>query len=186
MAPTSEWGLFEWGEAEWGSGEDDAVVVIDLALDCLIPVESTGFFAIQPLDTPIPVDSTGVKPLSIDMLIPIDSVGLETLNRLDAIPIDALLGGIPLTQYAAIPIDSTGLDPNKLLLIWSVRQPLDTPFSIRWRVVQRGLIAKLQLRWTIRQHIMPFTLRWNVVPDILSPLISIDVQKPFGSITKTP
>ena len=156
-----------------------------LVLDASIPVESEGLDQLT-RDESIPVESIETVVLRRDEKTPVESEGLDQLNRDESIPIDALLGGVPRTQDAAIPIDSTGVEPNRLLLIWSVRQPLNTPFTLRWNVVQRGLIAQLQLRWTVRQNIVPFTLRWNVVPNLLTPLIENDVQKPFGVITKTP
>lgn len=161
---SSEWGIFEWGLGEWGSGESDTV---DFARDESIPVESG-------------------KRLIRSETIPYENSGAKTVTRDEDIPIDSIAGGTRINRNEEIPIESDGVDPNKLLLIWSVRVKLDTPFQLMWNVVAAGLAQSLVLQWNVRQTMPPLTLRWNVIPDLLNPLITNDIQLPVGIITKTP
>lgn len=164
---TSEWGLFEWGEAEWGSGESGAPPGTDIEHDETIPVDAT---MVLNRDESIPWENDGAETVTVDVSIPIDNTA----------------GGTRIERDEEIPIDVTGEDPNRLLLIWSVKVRLDTPFQLSWNVVAAGLNQSLTLQWNVRQTMPPLTLRWNVIPDILNPLINNDIQMPVGIVTITP
>jgi len=164
MATSTEWGAFEWGAGEWGSSATDSG---GFSRDETIPVESGKLLIRTEI---LPVENSGAKTVTLDVDIPIDSIA----------------GGTRVNRDEAIPVESDGVDPNKLLLIWSVRVKLDVPFQLMWNVVAAGLAQSLVLQWNVRQTMPPLTLRWNVIPDLLNPLINNDVQMPVGIITKTP
>lgn len=93
---------------------------------------------------------------------------LQALARLESSPVEWTSPTKFVTRDDRIPVEWTGGAPNTLLLIWRVLNKYSTTLTLQWAIVSGALNQSLLLQWNVKAPLLPLTLRWNVLPAIIS------------------
>ncbi len=141
-----------------------------------VPVEWTGGL-LRRYD--VPAEWSGFLVRNFD--VPVEWSGVTVLVRKFDVPVE-WLGG--LLRKFDVPAEWSGRSSLSLPIIWDVLNKLGQPLPVMFDVLSGGLVARLPVRFSVRERIAALPVTWRVVPDLL-PLFSADVQQPYSTVEET-